>query len=301
MKTSDYQWYNPPFEEYNVAQSVAVPFLDRDVNIVVSFPTATGKTVLAECAFAYHMKSGSGCRVSYVCPTRSLAAEKYEEWRRGQFAEHGVVMGTGDTVAGVEDFIGSRISVTTVESFDSKTRIGRWRPWMESLSCVVFDEAHLIGSKGRGAALECSMMRFSALNPKARMILLSATMSNALDVAKWVKSLNGKETKCAISSWSPTKVKMMVESVDGHDEKVEKVVKLAKSLAGRKTIVFVHSKITGAKILKALRGKGIRSAFHNASLSLSKRKKIESIFDDAGSGLDIIVSTSTLGAGVNLA
>lgn len=300
MKTSNYHWYNPPFEEYNVAQSAAVPFMDKDVNMVVSFPTATGKTVLAECAFAYHMKSGGDCRVAYVCPTRSLAAEKYEEWRRGQFSEYGVVMGTGDTVTGMSDFMGARMSVTTVESFDSKTRIGRWKPWLESLSCVVFDEAHLIGSKGRGGALECSIVRFSALNPSARIILLSATMSNGLAVARWVKSLNSKETKCITSSWSPTKVEMLVERVDGYDEKVERVVEMAKSLPGKKTIVFVHSRVTGGKILKALRASKIRSAFHNASLSTAKRRKIEEVFGDAGSGLDIIVSTSTLGMGVNI-
>jgi replicative superfamily II helicase len=40
--------------------------------------------------------------------------------------------------------------------------------------------------------------------------------------------------------------------------------------------------------------------FHNASLSAAKRRKIEEVFGDANSGLNVLVSTSTLGAGVNL-
>ena len=65
-------------------------------------------------------------------------------------------------------------------------------------------------------------------------------------------------------------------------------------------IVFVHSKITGADIVKKLRSRGIRSAFHNASLSAGKRKKIEEAFNDMESGLNTLVSTSTLGSGVNI-
>ena len=47
MRTADFPYYQPPFPEYNVAQSAAVPLLDKDNNLVIAFPTAAGKTVLA--------------------------------------------------------------------------------------------------------------------------------------------------------------------------------------------------------------------------------------------------------------
>ena len=68
-----------------------------------------------------------------------------------------------------------------------------------------------------------------------------------------------------------------------------------------KTIVFVHSKHTGREIMKRLRRLKIKSAFHNASVSGPVRRKIEEAFNKRMSGLNVLISTSTLGAGVNLA
>lgn len=300
MKTSVFPWYSPPFDEYNVAQAAAVPFLDKDVNMVVSFATAVGKTVLAECAFAYHLANDPDCRVAYICPFRSLAAEKYREWKDGPLGRHGVVLGTGDTDAGLEEFMTSRLALVTNESFDSKTRLERWSKWLGSLSCAVFDEAHLMSTRGRGGALEASMMRLSAKRPEARLILLSATMSNAMDVARWVKSLNGKPTKCVTSSWKPSIIVTEVEEADGTEAKIERAVSLAVEASDRKVVVFVHSKVTGAEIARRLRRKGVRSAFHNASLAPSRRRRIEEMFNDRESGMNVLVSTSTLGAGVNI-
>jgi replicative superfamily II helicase len=301
VKVSAFSWYVPAFPEYNVAQSAAIPFLDKDVNLVVSFSTAVGKTVLAECCFAYHLKTNEKCRVTYVCPFRSLASEKYKEWTsESQLAKYGLVLGTGDTGAGLEEHLRARLAVVTTEAFDSKTRSGRWAGWLGSMSCVVFDEAHLLSDSGRGGALEASLMRFSRQNPSSRLVLLSATMSNAMDVAKWVKSLNGKPTKCITSLWRPTEVETKVVGVEGTDKKIEETIRIVSGMSGKKVVVFVHSKITGANIVRQLRREGTRSAFHNASLSSSKRKRIEDAFNDKDSGLNVLVSTSTLGAGVNI-
>lgn len=297
MRTIDYPWFHPPFPDFNQAQSAAVPFLDKDVNLVISFATATGKTVLAECCFGYHLTNGDG-RVAYVCPFKSLASEKYDSWvKEEQLGKYGVALWSSDSE---DDGRDGRLVVSTLESFDMKTRSVGWDEWMRSFECVVVDEAHIIGEDGRGAAVEASLMRLSKVNPKARIVLLSATMGNSIELAKWVKGLNGKVTKCVTSSWRPTKVDTFYHVIGDYGEKVSKAVELAKSVSFRKTIVFVHSKITGAEIVKKLRSSGVRAVFHNASLSLSKRKKIEEVFNDSNSGLNVLVSTSTLGSGVNM-
>jgi len=301
VKTTMFPYYQPSFAEYNVAQSAAIPYLDKDMNLIISFATAAGKTVLAEDCFAYHMKT-SDSRVAYVCPFKSLAAEKYQSWKNEpQLAKYGLVLGTSDTETEVAEYYAARLAVITTESFDSKTRSASYRELIDSLSCVCLDESHLLGDKNRGGALEASIMRVAKGNPKARLILLSATMSNAIEIAKWIKSLNGKDTKCITSTWRPVKVEKEYHSVSDSDEKIGKAVDLTAREKEIKTIVFVHSKITGAIILKKLRARGVRCVFHNASLSSTKRKKIEERFSDRMSGLNVLISTSTLGAGVNLA
>ena len=299
MRTIDYSWYLPPFPEYNEAQSAAVPFLDKDMNLVISFATAAGKTVLAECYFGYHLTVKPECRVGYVCPFKSLASEKRQEWEgESQLAKYGLALWTSDS--GEDDNPATaRLVVDTLESFDSKTRSERWESWIRSMDCVAFDEAHVIGGS-RGGAMEAAMMRLVEANPEVRLVLLSATMGNALEIAKWVKSLNGKPTKCITSSWRPTRIDMKACGVSGYDERVEKAVELAGRSCSKKTLVFVHSKVTGAEIVRRLRKTGVRAAFHNASLSGAKRRRVEEAFNDPSSGLNIVVSTSTLGAGVNM-
>jgi replicative superfamily II helicase len=80
------------------------------------------------------------------------------------------------------------------------------------------------------------------------------------------------------------------------------VLELIKDHHLEKMVVFVHSKVTGKKIIKKILGLKlpVKCAFHNSSLLKNKRKEIENKFRDPHSGLNILVSTSTLSAGVNL-
>jgi helicase len=303
VRTTEFPYYIAPFGRYNVAQEAVVPFLDQDVNLVISFGTAVGKTVLAECAFGYHLSTDPDCRVAYVSPYRSLGSEKYESWKENmQLSRYGVMLNTGDRTATDKEYERCRMAVITMESFDSKTRGSARRGWLGEMACVVYDEAHLIGTKGRGAAMESSMMRFTEINPGARLILLSATMSNARDIAKWVKGLNNKPTKCITSEWRPNVLETRMRVVEGgFKDKVEEAVRLVREgRDGEKLIVFVHSKAVGREIMSTLKKEKVRCAFHNASVSANGRKRIEEAFGDRMSGLDVIISTSTLGAGVNL-
>ena len=303
MDTTEYLYYQPPFPTYNKAQSAVVPFLDQDFNLIISFKTAVGKTVLAEGAFAYHLSQDTDSKVAYVSPFRGLSNEKHKDWSSNfQLGHYGILLSTGDHMAKPDEWASARIAVITNESFDSKTRNDRYVDWIASMSCVVMDEAHLLGTPGRGAAMEAALMRFTRVNPKARLILLSATMSNARQVAQWIKSLNNKPTKCIQSDWRPNKLNIETHIVeDGFEPKIIKAVSIgARSRFDKKILIFVHSKAVGAEINKRLRNSGTRCAFHNASLRRGAREKIERAFNSSSSGLNVLVSTSTLGAGVNV-
>jgi replicative superfamily II helicase len=294
VKVSEYQWYRPDFCEYNESQSAVVPFCDQDLNLVVCFGTAAGKTAIAECCFGFHVANGG--KVAYLAPYRSLCQEKYEKWENDpHFIGAGVGIRTGEHRTDEDDFEKSGLVVMTTEAFDSRTRSQAAAEWTKSLSCVVFDEAHVIGEHPRGMAIEAAMMRLTAVNPGCRLVLLSATMDNAIEVAKWVKSLNAKPTKCFISGWRPGSI-----SLDVHEasDKLAKVVDLVSGTTS-KTIVFVHSKQVGKDLMQRLRRKGVMTAFHNASVPKGKRARIEKAFDEVD-GFKVLISTSTLGAGVNL-
>ena len=257
-------------------------------------------TVLAECAFGYAGVCAPDGTVMYVCPYRSIVQEKVAGWKDGhEFGVKGIAVSTGDSKEGVDEHLSAWLSVMTLESFDSKLRSTRWERVFGKVCCLVIDEAHVIGQADRGAAMESAMMRFTQVNPQSRIILLSATIGDPKRLASWLKSLNGKRTRCFKSDWRPTEVEVEVIPVD-KGEFDKEVVRIVAEHVGLKTIVFVNSKRFGAALVKSIKSLGVRCAFHNASVKHGVRKKIEDSFSAHASGLDVIVATSTLSAGVNL-
>lgn len=299
MNVREYPWYRPDFLEYNVAQEAVIPFCDEDKNLIVCFGTAVGKTVIAECCFGYHL-SNEG-KVAYVSPYRSLCSEKFDKWTNDIYLSISkVAIHTGDRRSNPKRLLTAGLTVITTESFDNRTRVsGKWKTWLEGLECVVFDEAHMIGDPNRGAAIESSIMRFTEMNPECRLILLSATMDNAIEIARWIKSLNDIPTKCFTSNWRPNEVEVVEYSENGWDSMIKKVVERATDKNG-KTIVFVHSKRVGKTLVDKMKKAGVMTAFHNASMRQKKRDEIERAFNDKNSNMNVLISTSTLGAGVNI-
>jgi len=281
-------------EEYVYDLVVPVHHNFISENIVVH------NTLLAECAFAFHLSTTQETRVAYVCPFRSLGEEKFREWKaNSQLAKFFVTISTGDHVVSKDEFLAGRLAIVTAESFDSKMRSPGYADWAKSMVCVAFDEAHIMGD--RNGAIETALMRLTKLNPKSRLLLLSATLGNAKELARWLKLLNGKPTKCFTSDWRPVKVEVETHVVDdGYQPKIDKAVELAAGSEG-KTIVFVHSKVVGAEICKKLKAVRVRCGFHNASVPYGRRSRMEAAFASQYSGLDVLVSTSTLASGVNLA
>jgi hypothetical protein len=66
---------------------------------------------------------------------------------------------------------------------------------------LVIDEAHKIGDARRGALVDSLITRFRLLVPGARLVLLSAVLSNVLEVATWLEHPGGGFQ----DSWRPTR------------------------------------------------------------------------------------------------
>jgi replicative superfamily II helicase len=305
MKTNEYPHYQCGFEVFNVVQQAVLPFVDKDVNLVVAFQTAVGKTALAECAFGYHLGKSENSKFLYVSPYKSISEERYAAWRKDPlFKQYGVALYTGDVTTPLSAFKDSRLIVVTSEALDFKTYSPSYRLLFSTVRCVVFDEAHLLGQERRGPCMEAAMVRLSRLCPESRFILLSATLSNGKQLASWLKALNGKETKHITSKWRPVKLRYHYHTPEGTLTKKRKMEMTQEVLMehglGRKVLVFVHSKVFGKELVRHLRRAGVSCGFHNASLSANQRRNLEARFNAPESGMNVLVSTSTLSSGVNL-
>ncbi|MDG6967053.1 MAG: DEAD/DEAH box helicase [Nitrososphaerota archaeon] len=155
-------------------------------NLLVASPTASGKTLIAALA-AFKRIVVQKRKVVYLSPLRALASEKYAEFK-GLLEGFGVscVISTGDFDSSGEALKAYDLLVLTNEKFDSLLRHGV--SWLADVGLFVSDEVHLAGSGDRGPTLEMILTRVIHSGVDAQLLSLSATVSNAEEVARWLRS-----------------------------------------------------------------------------------------------------------------
>jgi len=169
-------------------------------NMILAMPTAAGKTLIAELVMLQTLLEKKGSCL-YIVPLRALASEKFEDFKK-KYSYLGIRIGiaTGDFDYVDPDLIGNDIIIATAEKTDSLLR--QKADWLcSTLACVIVDEIHYLGDPQRGPTLETVITRLLLINPRLKILGLSATIANANSIAGW---LNAELTK---SLWRPVRLK----------------------------------------------------------------------------------------------
>ena len=158
----------PPQED-----SVKAGLLDGK-SLLVSSPTASGKTLIATLAIIHYLSSNSG-KVVYLTPLRALAAEKFSEFKKLEPLDIGkkikIQISTGDYDSTDSSLAKNDVLILTNEKMDSIIRHGA--DWINDIGLVVADEVHLIGDADRGPTLEMILTKLKLLESKPQIIALS--------------------------------------------------------------------------------------------------------------------------------
>ena len=192
------------YEELYPPQAAAVKAgLLGGRSVLVSAPTASGKTLVATLSMMAHLSARRPGRIVYLSPLRALASEKFAEFKKIGDVSLGrtrarVKISTGETGAGAR-LADADIAVMTNERLDALMR--QDPEWASGVGLVVADEIHLIGDLARGPALEMVLARMRASPSKPQIVGLSATMSNASEVARWLGA------KLVDSDWRPVSLR----------------------------------------------------------------------------------------------
>ncbi|MEM3084559.1 MAG: DEAD/DEAH box helicase [Nitrososphaerales archaeon] len=158
-------------------------------NLLVTTPTASGKTLIAMLATAKTVLDKNQ-KVVYLTPLRALASEKYNEFKifQNMSKKDGgkvkVIISTGDYDSTSEGLKDGDIIILTNEKMDSVIRHGA--EWIDDVGLYVTDEVHLLCDKERGPTLEMMLTKVKLMQQKAQLLALSATVTNADDVAEWL-------------------------------------------------------------------------------------------------------------------
>ncbi|HDJ89798.1 MAG TPA: DEAD/DEAH box helicase, partial [Thermoprotei archaeon] len=305
-------------------------------NIVVSAPTASGKTLIAELAIVKKVVEEERKAV-YLTPLRALANEKYEDFKKYEKIGLKIALTTGDYDSSDPWLSDYDIIITTNEKMDSLIRHNAI--WLKNIGIVVADEIHLINSLKRGPVLEMVLARLRKNIKNLQIIALSATIRNAKEIAKWLNA------DLVESKWRPVPLKegvyyngkiyfndgsekhlikhyggledLIVDSLRDNGQILvftntrQKSMSLAKRISLitmpfikklSSTLHEISNTILQLEknriniLLSSLIENGV--AFHHAGLSFKVRKIVEDNFKK--NIIKVIVATPTLAAGVNL-
>ncbi|MDQ3305378.1 MAG: DEAD/DEAH box helicase [Actinomycetota bacterium] len=160
-------------------QRRAIAALDEGDSVLVAAPTGSGKTVVAEHAVADALAQGG--KVFYTTPIKALSNQKFADFSRRWGSER-VGLLTGDTARNGE----APVVVMTTEVL--RNMIYAASPTLDGLRYVVLDEVHYLQDTYRGPVWEEVIIH---LAPEVRLVCLSATVSNAEEVAQWISTVRG--------------------------------------------------------------------------------------------------------------
>lgn len=153
-------------------------------NTLLTLPTSTGKTFVAEACIAARLSEGGLC--VYVAPYVAVGEQVKESLKKRMGGEVEVVsMFGGFQLESLNGFAESEVIVATPERFDGWLRAGED---VSRLRTVVFDEIHILENGARGARVEGLVSRLRLLqrtNPKLRLVGLSAVLMNPERVCAW--------------------------------------------------------------------------------------------------------------------
>ena len=280
-------------------QGEALPYALDGKNIVLSVPTAGGKSLVAYLTIMHRLSSHRNGKALYVVPLRALAREKYEELKLFEKLGFRIGISTGDLHESNPHLSRYDVIVCTSEKADSLLRHGV--NWLSRIVVLVVDEIHLIHDPTRGPTLEVIISRFKALNPRTQIVALSATIKNASELADWL------DGKLISSDWRPVPLKegvfyrdhIMFD--DGSVRKIENtqrnaVEKLVEEsiLDGGQVLVFVNTRRSTVSLAKTL------SNIVENSLSKRETQGLKQIVESLKQEQSEITSMYNLGSGTVL-
>lgn len=193
------------FDPYPFQEEAILGWFACEGGMLVSAPTGMGKTLVAETAVFEALQTRR--RLYYTTPLIALTDQKLAELQdrveAWGFARDDVGLLTGNRKLNPD----APILVVVAEILLNHL-LSRERPF-DDVCAVVMDEFHWFNDRERGVVWELSL---AMLPPTVRVLLLSATVGNALDFVLWMRDRH--ERRLALVQTNERKVPLEVRWIE---------------------------------------------------------------------------------------
>lgn len=214
----------PIVELFLSQRRVLQKVLDRErKGVIISLPTSSGKTRVAELAILKCLTENPGAKILYLAPFRSLAFE-VEISLRSVFSKLGFevsfLYGGGQFGGADKELINeTQIIIATPEKAKAIARSDR--SIIRDIDLIIIDEGHLLGAESQRLVLNevfLEELRAYYQSDKGKILLLSAVLPNVEDIAEW---LTGDKDNSQSDSWRPSSEKFGLLTWNGQKVDIE--------------------------------------------------------------------------------
>jgi ATP-dependent RNA helicase HelY len=205
-------------------------------DVVVSAPTGAGKTWIASQAIQHYLSNG--LRAWYASPLKALSNSIYQDFSH-EFGPGYCGILTGDRKENPD----APIIVGTTEILRNQLYDAMHEGSSIQADLVILDEAHYLSDPDRGVVWEEVLIY---LPSRVRLLLLSATVSNAEEIAAWLGENRGTRSRVVRSHERPVPLEMLFLFPDG----------LISPLCGRKGLTARVKKFASSRTGRRRAGSG---------------------------------------------
>lgn len=183
---------NPSIIELFYTQYEAVNAMRNNNNIVISLPTSSGKTRIAEIAILETLVNNPESKVLYLAPFRSLSFE-VEESMDKIFSPLGfstTFLYGGAQFSKIDKTLIEHSNIIIATPEKAKAIIRADESIADQIKLLVIDEGHLLGENQRLIQNEMftEELKFHIEKNNGKIILLSAVLPNTKDISKWISN-----------------------------------------------------------------------------------------------------------------
>ena len=181
--------------------------------------------------------------------------------------------------------------------------------FFEDLRYVIFDELHSLVTSKRGHLLSLGLARLRRLRPELTAIGLSATVSDPMELQRWLVAQTGEVDPphaglITVKGGARPEITILKTSAripwSGHSARYAAPDIYEELKQRRMTLIFVNTRSQAEIVFQELWGindDNLPIALHHGSLDVGQRRKVEAAM--AAGKLRAVVATSTLDLGID--